>query len=160
MSEQATYIELLDDMREGVRAVLLGLHGEGLNWQPLPTDTSSIYNTAQHCAWVEDYWIGFIAAEQGFPYQFPYRWDNNEDFNSSGEDPSDLLVLLDHAATRTAAFFAALQPGDLDASRTRTRGDGLQETRTVRWGIIHTIEHYSEHIGQMRLTRQLWEATQ
>jgi hypothetical protein len=31
-------------------------------------------------------------------------------------------------------------------------------TVTVRWGILHVIEHFATHIGHMQLTRQLWLA--
>ncbi|MBA3944116.1 MAG: DUF664 domain-containing protein [Herpetosiphonaceae bacterium] len=155
-SEITTYTRLLDRMREDVREVLLGLYGAGLNWRPLPTDTNSVYALAQHSAWVEDWWIGSVAARA----PFPHNWDNDEDLASSGDDPADLLVFLDQAAVRTAAFFATLDPDELGARRERIRRDGSVDTRSVRYCIVHTIEHYSEHIGQMRLTRQLWEAGQ
>lgn len=153
-SELTTYTELLDEMRQAVRDALLGLYGEGLNWKPLPTDVNSIYNLAHHSAWVEDWWIGSFAAQQPFPHQ----WDNGEDLTGSGDDPADLLFFLDQAADRTNKFFATLTPDLLDAERTRTKNNGMTEALTVRWCIVHTIEHYSEHIGQMRLMRQLWEA--
>ena len=31
------------------------------------------------------------------------------------------------------------------------------EGHTVRWCIVRIVEHYYEHVGQMTLTRQLWE---
>jgi hypothetical protein len=29
---------------------------------------------------------------------------------------------------------------------------------TVRWSILHVIEHTAQHVGHMQLTRQLWLA--
>ncbi len=153
MSELATYAAFLDDLRERVRTVLLGLYGEGLNWRPLAA-ANSIYGLAQHAAWVEVYWVSTVVGAQPFPYD----WGNNADLAASGEDTAELLTFLDEAAAHTAAALAVLSDSELGAVRQRTRRDGQAQEFTVRWCLIHTIAHYTEHIGQMELTRQLWEA--
>ncbi len=153
-TELTFYLDWLDAMREGVRDALLGLDADGLNWKPLPQETNSIYNLAQHCAWVEQWWIGTVLAGQ----PFPRPWNGDEDLEGRGDDASDLLFWLDEAATTSRAALLELSPDALLEARAVPRADGSERTVTVHWTIVHTIEHYAEHIGQMRLTRQLWQA--
>ena len=148
------YTDWLDSMREAVRQALRGLDADGLNWKPLPSGTNSVYNLAQHCAWVEQWWIGTVLA--GAP--FPRSWVGDEELEGRGDDAAELLFWLDEAATTSRAALEALEPGALDEQRVQRRDDGSDRTLSVHWIIVHTIEHYAEHIGQMRLTRQLWEA--
>ena len=155
MADEITfYLTWLDQMRQAVRDALLGLDAEGLNWRPLPTETNSAYNLAQHSAWVELWWIGSVTAQR----PFPYPWEGDEELEGQGEDAADLLFWLDEAATSSKAVLEALTPDQLSETRPRSRADGSTDMVSVHWAIVHTIEHYSEHIGQMRLTRQLWEA--
>ena len=152
MSETGLYLQQLKELREAVREVLFGLPAEGLNWTPLPEETNSIYVLAKHSAWVEEWWIGCVLGRQ------PERDDRADDLEGTGEDAADLLFWLDEAATTSKSVIEQLRPEDLEETRTRTRADGSEEQISGRWTIMHTIEHYAEHIGQMRLTRQLWEA--
>lgn len=155
MADESTfYLTWLDEMRQAVRDALLGLDAAGLNWRPLPAETNSVYNLAQHCAWVELWWIGSVAGQR----PFPYPWEGDEELEGQGDDAADLLFWLDEAATTSKAVLGGMTHADLQDTRTRTRADGSISTVSVHWTVVHTIEHYSEHIGQMRLTRQLWEA--
>ena len=151
--ELELYRVLLDDHRTAVRQVLLGLSADGLNWRTLPGETSSIYNLAQYCAWIESWLIGWRAG--GRP--FPYDWSENQDLRSAGEDAADLLFWLDEAAAASEQVLTRLTGAMLDAPDEPASGQDAKP-RTRRWAIVHAIEHYAEHIGQMRLTRQLWEA--
>ena len=151
--ELTAYIEHLAQLREHIRDVLLGLTAEGLNWTPLPEDTNSLYQLTQHTAWNELWWIGTKLAER----PFPYSWEGNEDLEGTGEDAADLLFWLDEAAAATNGILGNLEPTALNEQRTLSSDTG-EEQRSVRWIILHVVEHTAEHIGQMRLTRQLWEA--
>ena len=52
----------------------------------------------------------------------------------------------------TCAAIKAQAEQEMEALRTSERG-----TYTVRGCLLHVLEHYSEHLGQMWLTRQLCE---
>jgi hypothetical protein len=149
--EVQAYLAHLDSMRQAVREVLLGLAEDGLNWRPLPEQTNSVYNLAQHVAWVEQWQIGHLLGRQPFPYD----WSAGQDLRGTGEDAADLLFWLDEAATSTRAVLETLTATTLGENRPRD-----DHEVSVRWLILHTIDHYAEHLGQMRLTRQLWEARQ
>jgi uncharacterized damage-inducible protein DinB len=151
-AEITSYMEWLDRQREEVRQLLLGLTAEQLNWMPLPQATNSVYQLAQHIAWNELWWIGTKLA--GRP--FPYPWEGNEDLEGSGEDAADLLFWLDQAATTTADVLGGLEPSALDHTRTLTGSEGTNQ-RSVRWILVHVVEHNAEHLGQIRLTLQLYE---
>lgn len=153
-NEITLYLGQLAQLRQAVREALLGLAGDALNWRPLPEETNSLYNLAQHCAWVEQWWIGCVLGKQ----PVPYTWTDNEDLEGQGEDSADLLFWLDEAATTTRAVLETLQPEDLDGLHPVRRPSAPEKHYAGRWTIVHTIEHYAEHMGQMRLTRQLWEA--
>ena len=147
------YVTHLDGLRQAVRDVLLGLTADGLNWKPLSADTNSVFNLAQHVAWVEQWLIGHELGGRSFPND----WSQGQDLSGSGEDAAELLVWLDEAATVTADVLSHLEPGALDETRRRIE-DGIERTRSLRWLVVDTIEHYAEHLGQMRLTRQLWQS--
>ena len=121
------YLGHLAELRQAVRNVLLGLTAEGLNWKPLPAGTNSVYNLAQHVAWVEQWKIGHMLG--GRP--FPYDWSQGQDLNSSGEDAADLLFWLDEAATATTAVLASLEPGTLD----RAPGAPIMRSAGIRQSV-------------------------
>jgi uncharacterized damage-inducible protein DinB len=154
MGEIAFYLLRLDDLRQKLRDALLGLSADGLNWKPLAEGSNSVYNLARHSAWVEQYWIGFVLGQR----PAGRVWEGDEDLEGQGEDAADLLFWLDEAATISRDVLGALRDEQLDDLRTRTHDDGRQEQLSGRWIVVHTIEHYAEHLGQMHLTRQLWEA--
>ena len=44
--------------------------------------------------------------------------------------------------------------------RTHTRPNPDDDMKVpAAWALLHAIEHLREHVGQMQLTRQLWEQT-
>lgn len=124
------YLAHLDAARLAVREVLLGLYGPGLNWQPQPT-TPSLFALAHSVLMVEQ---REIAVALGGREAVALALDN--------DDPSDLLFYLDDAASTTTAVLAALDEHNLE----------------VQERLLTTLEGYHEHLGRMRLTRQLWEA--
>lgn len=151
-NEVRVYLARLEELRQSVREVLLGLAEDGLNWKPLPEGANSVYNLAQHAAWVEHWQIGHQIAGQPFPYD----WSAGQDLLGTGEDAADLLFWLDEAATTATAVLQPMTAEEMDGSRIIDH-NGREREVAVRWFVVHTIDHYAEHLGQMRLTRQLWE---
>ncbi len=58
------------------------------------------------------------------------------------------------AYTRNAAENSRLQ--ELEVKRVTPDG----RERTVTWSLLHALEHSMLHLGQIQLTRQLWEQKQ
>jgi uncharacterized damage-inducible protein DinB len=147
LSEIHVYLERLRDLRAQVLRTLDGLDADALNWQPLPNETNSLFVLATHCIGSERGWFGSVLG--GAP---PTR-DRAAEFRARGEDLAALRAAYAESARFTWEILAPLTAGDLDATRQHDHYGMV----TVRWIILHVIEHYSEHLGQAQLTRQLWE---
>jgi hypothetical protein len=78
--------------------------------------------------------------------------DREAEFRTRGEDIVPLRAMYDAVAGASEEILARLVESDLGV----LRGEP-PDAHSVRWCILHVIEHYNEHLGQMRLTRQLWE---
>ncbi|PKO22446.1 MAG: hypothetical protein CVU38_09480 [Chloroflexi bacterium HGW-Chloroflexi-1] len=55
-------------------------------------------------------------------------------------------------AAKTAELLSSLSEAGLNSVRV-ARGRQV----TVRWGILHVIEHTALHLGHMQITFQLWK---
>lgn len=92
-------------------------------------------------------WFAEIIARQ------PKTRDRAAEFRAQGEDLTALRERFEQTARESEEILAALTADDLDATRPHERFGAV----TVRWIILYVLGHYSEHLGQMLLTRQLWE---
>ncbi len=146
-SEIQTYIELLRARRAEMLHTIEGLNADALNWQPLPTDTNSLFALATHS----------LGAERRMVHEFvggrKIDRDRAAELRVHGDDIEPLRMLYAVVARQSEEILNALGEAELD---------GLcgvaPNTHTARWCILHALEHYNEHLGQMRLTRQWWES--
>jgi uncharacterized damage-inducible protein DinB len=141
------YLDLLQACHHDILQSLEGLAPEVLDWTPGP-DMNSISVLVFHLTGAERYWIGDVAAQK------PTERDRDAEFRvrEVGLDVLKKRVTdyLDFA--RTALDKMSLQ--DLEARRVSPR-DGREFT--VAWALLHALEHATLHLGQIQLTRQLWE---
>lgn len=77
-----------------------------------------------------------------------------EEFGSANHQLAYLRDRLWRTHALADEFLASLSELDADASRPHPADP--QRTLSVRYDVVHAIEHLSEHIGQAQLTRQLW----
>ncbi len=145
--EVASYLEFLNKKRAEVWKNLDGVSAEGLNWTPLPQDTNSLLVLATHALGAEHGWIAETVGRE------PQTRVRSQEFLARGDNVNALRERYEATARETERILAGLSEQDLASTRVDRGG----ETVTVRWAIEHVIEHYAEHIGQMKLTRQLWE---
>jgi len=142
LPEVQAYIERLRAARAEVFETLEGSNADALNWHPLPDETNSLFALATHGLGAERRWLHEQVGRQKI------ERDRAAEFHARGEDVAALRAAYDTVARESEAILARLVETDMEA---------LREKNTVRWCILHVIEHYNEHLGQMRLTRQLWE---
>jgi hypothetical protein len=145
------YLAILEDLRGQVKKGLEGLDQEGLDWRPIPgkgdLSTNSLGGIATHLAGSETYLMKEIIAGQ------PIHRDREAEFVAKGAGASELQARLDGAAQATKVVLSSLPPSRLDEERK------LRDRKvTVRWVILHVIEHAATHLGHIQLTRQLWES--
>jgi len=151
--EADSYLQMINDLRGQVGALLAGLPAEALDWRPIQGldehATNSLAVLATHVAGAEHFWISEVVG--GCP---PTR-DRDAEFIATATDASKLIQRLETVGAETQSVFSALTATDLDGAR-EARG----RTIPVRWCILHVIDHTALHLGHMQLTYQLWQGGQ
>ena len=144
------YLSILENLRGQVKKGLEALDQEGLDWRPIPgkdnLSTNSLGAIATHLAGSETYWMKEIIGGQ------PIHRDREAEFVAKGAGVLELQERLDKAAQATKVILSSLSPSGLDEER-----QFRDRKVSVRWGILHVIEHTATHLGHIQLTRQLWE---
>jgi hypothetical protein len=156
-TELDSYLQLIEDLRGQVRALIADLPAEALNWRPIPLlsspppaggsegGTNSLAVLAAHVAGAEHFWIAEVIGG------WPATRDRDAEFKLEVADASELLRRFDSVAVETREVFSVLTAADLDGTR-EARGKAV----ALRWGILHVIDHTSLHLGHMQITYQLW----
>jgi|MudIll2142460700_1097286.scaffolds.fasta_scaffold452395_1 uncharacterized damage-inducible protein DinB len=143
------YLTKLGEIRNQVKAQLEGLPPEALDWRPTRETgelaTNSLAVIAAHVAGSQVYWLKEIISHQ------PIQRDRDAEFATQGVRAEDLMAKLDAVGRVTEEVLSSFGEAQLDEGR-RYRDRQI----TVRWGILHVIEHVCQHLGHMQLTRQLW----
>lgn len=142
-----TYIEILRVRRADILKTLEGLNEEALNWRPLPNEANSLYALALHSLGAERQWIHEIIGGRKI------ERDREAELRAQARAVTALRAQYDAAANESEEVLARLTLTELETMRAAMR----YGEQSVRWCILRVIEHYNEHLGQMLLTRQLWE---
>lgn len=149
ISELQHYWSLIDDLRRQAGRLVADLPAEALNWRPLPQVDDHAMNSlaalAAHIAGAEHFWVAEVVG--GHP---PTR-DREAEFRLAVDGPAPLLARLEAVGAETAAVFEQLAPADLEGTRV-----AHEKPLTVRWSILHVIDHSALHLGHMQITYQLW----
>ncbi len=146
LPEVQTYVDRLRDRRTEVLRAVQDLELDGLDWKPPVPDTNSLIVLAVHSLGAERQWLHAVIGNRMI------ERDRDAEFRAHGQIVTVLADLYATAANESEGILAALTSEELDAMRTYR-----SHTHSVRWCILHVLEHYSEHLGQMWLTRQLYE---
>lgn len=145
------YLTTLSDLRNQIKNLLEGLPPEALDWRPIQGEgelaTNSLAVIVAHLAGSETYWMREIIGRQ------PIHRDREAEFAIHGVSLSELAARLDTAARSSEGVLPSLTEGQLEEAR-KFRDRSV----TVRWSIMHVIEHLAQHLGHVQLTRQLWLA--
>ncbi|MCB0256030.1 MAG: DUF664 domain-containing protein [Anaerolineae bacterium] len=148
-AERQHYLHMIEDLRGQVRDLIADLPAEVLNWRPLPAsdahETNSLAVLAAHVAGAEHFWIAEVIGG------YPATRDRPAEFVMEVDGPSSLVRRLDEVGAETSIVFSRLTAADLDGTR-----QAHDRPVTVRWGILHVIDHTSLHLGHMQITYQLW----
>jgi uncharacterized damage-inducible protein DinB len=147
LAEVMTYVERLNALRRKVVASVEGVDVAALDWKPLAGDTNSLIVLAVHSLGAEHGWIGEIIGGE------PKTRMRPREFEAQSDQVSELRERSAAMARESERVLAELTERDLS----RMLEHETYGMVSVRWAILHVIEHYAEHLGQMELTRQLWE---
>lgn len=148
-TEAEVYIDRLDYLRNEVKKAIHGMSAQEVNWAPLPTDTNSPCVLATHIAGSESrsihQMVGGIAV----------NLTRDAEFAARGSSASELEALLDRVAPTTRSVLQNLSSDDLSQAKVMRPGEAPVSLRFV---ILRTIMHLSEHLGHLNLTKQLYAA--
>jgi uncharacterized damage-inducible protein DinB len=142
------YLERLVALHSDIWRAIAGLPPEALDWIPRP-GMNSLSVQVVHLAGAERYWIGDMAGED------PSGRVREAEFQVTGLQVEALATLLTETLIHSQKVIESLTVDDLGAKRRSVR-DG--ETYLVAWCLAHALEHTGLHLGQIQITRDLWEA--
>jgi len=143
----ADYWERLQTLHADLERTLVDLPSAALDWTP-GLDMNSLGVLATHVAGSERYWIGEVAGGDSSGR------DREAEFRVRGLEATALIARLAETLAHSQGVIETLSLADLEAARTSPREE---RTFTVAWALTHALEHVALHLGQMQLTRQLWE---
>ena len=146
LPEIQLYVERLQDRRTEILKTLDGLELAALDWRPAGPETNSLVVLAVHSVGSERRWIHQVIGGKSI------ERDRAAEFRARSEAINTLTALYTAAANETEQVLANLTAEDMEARR-----ELPTRSCTVRWAILHVLEHYDEHLAHMGLTRQLWE---
>lgn len=132
------------DMRE----IVTGLNADALNWRPGP-ETNSLAVLVIHILGAEHSCVTTALGD-------PIDRDRDAEFRATAKRPEELIAEIDRVDALLPDLFDQVSDDDLDAMRTRPN-DRLNRTNPGIWWLFHSMRHTREHIGQMLLTRQMYE---
>jgi len=141
------YLNLLQDCHNSILEALEGLPPTALDWIPGP-DMNSISVLVFHLTGAERYWIGDVAAQD------PAERDRDAEFRVHDVEMDVLKKRLANNLEYARSTLNKFTIQDLEASRVSP--SDVREFR-VAWALLHALEHATSHLGQIQITRQLWE---
>ena len=141
------YISLLQERHKDILEALEGLPPAALDWVPGP-DMNSVSILVFHLTGAERYWIGDVAAQD------PTERDRDAEFRVHNVEMDVLKKRLTDNLEYTRNTLNKFTIQDLETTRVSAR-DGRKFT--VAWALLHALEHTTLHLGQIQITRQLWE---
>jgi DinB family protein len=136
------YTEAHDDMRQAVRGADAAL----LTWRPAP-ETSSIAVLIVHT-------LGSEAEVFRIARNAVGSRDRDSEFRTGVDSADDLIALLDAADADLDDAAPQIAAADLDDKRPRR----TNPPETMRYWLIQNYGHAREHLAQIQLTKQLYEA--
>jgi uncharacterized damage-inducible protein DinB len=144
------YLSLLRGCHNDIHKALDGLPPEALDWVP-GDDMNSISVLVVHLTGAERFWIGDVAAQE------PSDRNRDAEFKVKGLGTDALKKRLDDSLTYVSAALEKFSLQDLETPRISPQTD---REFTIGWSLLHALEHSMLHLGQIQLTRQLWEQSE
>jgi hypothetical protein len=133
------------------RSAVAGLGADGLNWRPAASDANSLAIIAHHALGSTRDWVCIAL---GLPR--PQR-SRAEEFETAFASEESALSIID--TIRDDTLRAVDEAGIVDwAEVVATVAQPGDPVTTRAYCLVHAIEHLREHVAQLSLTRQLWDA--
>lgn len=140
------YLGLLKKCHDDILQAVEGLSPAALDWTP-GREMNSIGVLMTHIIGSERYMIGDIAALESS------NRDREAEFQVHDFEREALQQRLNDNLEYARTVVEKMTLQDLESKRVLPNG----REYTVAWALLHGLEHAALHLGQIQLTRQLWE---
>jgi uncharacterized damage-inducible protein DinB len=140
------YLNNLHELHGDIEKALDGLTPVTLDWTP-QSGMNSIGVMVFHLTGAERYLIGEVIAGQAS------NRDRDAEFKVKGMDAEALVKRLADNRAYISGVLTGLTLTDLEARRMFRN----QREVTVGWVLGHALKHTATHLGQIQLTRELWD---
>jgi hypothetical protein len=148
MSLREGWKTMTAEHHQDMREIVADLDAEALNWRPGP-DTNSLAVLVIHL-------LGAVHSCVTTTLGKPIDRDRDAEFRVVASGPEELLAEIDRIDALLPALVDEITAEDLEAMRKRPN-DRLNREKSGVWWLFHGMRHAREHIGQMLLTRQMYE---
>ncbi len=128
--------------------------------QRLEPSTITIGGLLKHLAYVEDWWVNQVFADNPAPEPWAsvdWKADGDWEWHSAAQDtPDELRGLYDETiATSDRIVHEALaHPSALESLSRRTFRSDPSRQYNLRWILVHLLEEYARHNGHADLVRE------
>ncbi len=157
--EAELLISFLDFHRDTLRRKTEGLDADRLDRRLAPS-TMTLGGMLKHLAYVEDWWVNQVYADQPAPEPWAsvdWSADGDWEWHSAAQDsPEQLRALYDDsvAAADRVLREALAHPSALESLSRRTFRSDPSRHYSLRWIVVHLIEEYARHNGHADLIRE------
>ena len=128
---------------------------QGMSHEDLHFNENGVLNSTamllKHAERAERYLIHHLVA--GDPMPQP----KIQPFEAGDEKLDELLAALEKSQERTMEILEALSDDDLLKEKELRLSSGTRNV-TNEWGILHTLEHEAQHMGQIIVLKKLAQA--
>jgi uncharacterized damage-inducible protein DinB len=146
----ASYLTELEWLHADIKAAVRELPPQAIAWEP-GQEMNSISVLVVHLTCAERYLVGDIAAGE------PSARDRPAEFRPQGLDVDALEARLDNSYAYIQEVFSRISLDDLSKPGFAPHHG---EIVSIGWALLHALSHTGLHLGQIQLTRQLWEQNQ
>jgi len=149
-SEIKECLRVLEEIKDEIRGTIKDLDEESLNWTPLSSEvTNSIFSLVIHLCGSEKQMIHHTIG------RLKINREREAEFRAKGESVNELETLMKDTSETSREILESLTSKQLE----ELRDTGLWGEVTVRRAILRQIHHQALHLGQIQITRQLYEAS-
>jgi hypothetical protein len=139
------FLDCLESIHGKIKWLIASLPQQALDWSLQP-GLGSLCMLVTHLAGAERYWVGEVVGREQ-----PIRRPGSV-YRVTGLDSRELCQRLDNSLICCRKVLENYEPADLDAKRIST-SDGREVT--VRWALVHVMEHTISHQRDIAFIRQL-----
>tara|TARA_B100001123_G_C15344310_1_gene1036306 strand:- start:4594 stop:5082 length:489 start_codon:yes stop_codon:yes gene_type:complete len=147
--ELEEYVKGFDNLHKQIDSIMSFMSDEELNWSPIPNESNSPGIIITHLLGAESFRIHQLAGG------IDVKRDRDSEFTVQNYKIEELNKKLNTVSTLTNKILQSLKLNDLNRIHPSVRE--YEKDESIRWHIIHTIEHFGLHLGHLTLTKQMYD---